>query len=159
MSNLIGNSGIRRIRNYSGNERKKRLEKQAKIRGITSEEMLQDRKQSILNWQLQREALLEIRCSNCGHVGHNFEWCPFALPYFLRQLDRFRGFNGSWNSNEPPLCLDKSEKIKYNKHFAILSMKLGPDMKKKLMPSHDETKSMSISQEKLESSTRFDTNN
>ena len=112
--------------NFSGQERRRRLEEQALKYGTTPEELRQQNKNKMAKWQAERDHLRLVRCSNCGHRGHNFDWCPFALPYFLRQLGRFRGNFGQWMPEEPPLPLTDSERAKFNKHFAILSMRLLP---------------------------------
>jgi hypothetical protein len=110
--------------NFSGKVRRRRLEEQAALAGVSSEELLKEKKKKIALWQSLRHNMKLFRCPNCGHKGHSFDWCPFALPYFLRQLGRFRGMNGHWGPEEPPLCLNESERSKFNKHWAILSMRL-----------------------------------
>lgn len=119
--------GVIKFGNFSGQVRRRRLEEQAAKSGKTPEEMLREKKKKMAKWQSQRDDLKLVRCSNCGHRGHNFDWCPFALPFFLRQLGRFRGIGGQWKPEEPPLSLTESERAKFNKHFAILSMRLAPD--------------------------------
>jgi hypothetical protein len=126
MAKRIEIGGVIKICIFSGQERRRRLEQQALKFGTTPRELLQEKKNTMAKWQAQRDHLRLVRCSNCGHRGHNFEWCPFALPYFLRQLERFRGKFGQWMSEEPPLSLTESERTKFNKHFAILSMRLPP---------------------------------
>ena len=116
--------GILKFGNSSGHERRRRLEYQAAKHGVSPEQLLQEKKNKIARWQSEREDLKLVRCCNCGHRGHNFEWCPFALPYFLSQRDRFRGKGGQWRPEEPALCLTESERSKLNKHFSILSMNL-----------------------------------
>jgi hypothetical protein len=64
------------------------------------------------------------RCPNCGYFGHNYHWCPFTLPVFLEQKDRFRGIEGRWGDNEMPLPLSQIERERMSKHFAILCMRL-----------------------------------
>jgi hypothetical protein len=116
--------GIVKFGKISGQVRRRRLEEQAAKSGLSPDELLREKKKKMEHWQSQREELKLVRCSNCGHRGHNFHWCPFALPFFLRQLGRFRGMHGQWEPQEPPLCLTELERTKFNKHFAILSMKL-----------------------------------
>lgn len=116
--------GVVKFGNFSGQVRRRRLEEQAARLGLSPEELLREKKTKMAKWQSQRDELQLVRCSNCGHKGHNFYWCPFGLPYFLRQLGRFRGMSGHWGLEEPPLCLTESERAKFNKHFAILSMRL-----------------------------------
>ena len=116
--------GIVKFGNFSGQVRRQRLQEQAARAGVLPEELLRERKDKMALWQTQRHEMQLVRCSNCGHRGHSFEWCPFALRYFLRQLGRFRGMSGHWRPDEPPLCLTELERSKFNKHFAILSMSL-----------------------------------
>ena len=126
MVKLIEIGGVMKFGNFSGQERRRRLEEQALKYGTTPEDLRQQNKNKMAKWQAERDHLRLVRCSNCGHRGHNFDWCPFALPYFLRQLGRFRGHCGQWIPEEPPLSLTESERTKFNKHFAILSMRLLP---------------------------------
>jgi DNA-directed RNA polymerase subunit RPC12/RpoP len=126
MVKVIEIGGVVKLGNFSGQERRRRLEEQALKCGTTPEELRQQKKNKMANWQAERDHLRLVRCPNCGHRGHNFDWCPFALPFFLRQLGRFRGNCGLWMREEPPLALTDSERIKFNKHFAILSMRLLP---------------------------------
>ena len=125
--------GVVKFGNFSGQVRRRRLEEQASKAGVSPEELLREKKKKMARWQSQRDDLKLVRCCNCGHRGHSFEWCPFALPYFMRQRDRFRGMHGHWEAQEPPLCLNELERAKFNKHFAILSMRL------KDQPTSDET--------------------
>ena len=127
MLKSVGNGGVSKFVHFSGHERRRRLQEQAAKRGQTPEELLREKKMTMASWQLKRDDLKLVRCCNCGHRGHNFGWCPFATPYFLRQLGRFRGINGRWMPEEPPLPLSESERTKFNKHFAILSMRLKHD--------------------------------
>jgi hypothetical protein len=132
--------GVKKFGNFSGQERRRRLQEQALQFGTTPEELLRQKKNKMAMWQAQRHHLQLVRCSNCGHRGHNFDWCPFALPFFLNQLGRFRGNFGQWMPEEPPLSLTDSERTKFNKHFAILSMRLLPS------PSaHSEVASVHVS--------------
>jgi hypothetical protein len=126
MAKRIENGGVMKLGIFSGQERRRRLEEQALKCGTTPDQLLHQKKMKMAQWQAQRHDLRHVRCSNCGHRGHNFDWCPFALPYFLRQLGRFRGHCGQWIPEEPPLSLTESERTKFNKHFAILSMRLLP---------------------------------
>ena len=108
----------------TGQQRRRRLEEQAARCGKQPDELLREKKQNMAKWQSQRDDLRQVRCPNCGHIGHNFNWCPFALPFYLRQLGRFRGNGGLWRPDEPPIRLTEQEQVKFHKHFAILSMRL-----------------------------------
>jgi hypothetical protein len=114
------------VGNRTGQQRRRRLEEQAMRCGKQPDDLLRERKKQMASWQSQRDDLRLVRCSNCGHIGHNFNWCPFALSFYLRQLGRFRGNGGLWMPDEAPLCLNEQEHAKFHKHFAILSMRLGP---------------------------------
>lgn len=132
----IVEGGIKKFGNFSGQERRRRLEEQAALAGLSSEELLRQKKNKMALWQSLRLEMKLVRCSNCGHKGHSFDWCPFALPYFLRQLGRFRGKNGQWEPDEPPLCLNDLERSKFSKHWAILSMRLECQPKRNKMSTN-----------------------
>ena len=107
----------------TGNQRRSLLELQATRLGKDPKVLLEQRKQLKIEWQAKRNQLMFTRCCNCGHEGHNFDFCPFALPYFLNQ-PRFRGKTGIWRPEEPAIVLTEKERIKSIKHFEILSMQV-----------------------------------
>ena len=118
--------GVRKLfKSMTGSSRRRLLQLQAAKEGKTPDDLLAERKDRKQQWQMQRPHLRSHRCPNCGHIGHNYYWCPFALPVCLKQKDRFRGSCGRWEENEPPLQLTQNERENMGKHFAILSMRLG----------------------------------
>jgi hypothetical protein len=119
MTSQLQSAGI--LKKLTGNQRRRLLELQAAKIGKDPDALLENRKLKKLAWQEQRTCLQFYRCCNCGHVGHNFDFCPFAFPFFLRQ-SRFRGMNGLWNPEESAVVMSENERLKYMKHFEILSM-------------------------------------
>ena len=118
--------GVRKVfRSLTGSSRRRLLEQQAARAGKIPEDLLRERKDRKQAWQLDKMRLKNHRCPNCGYFGHNYHWCPFTLPVFLKQLDRFRGIDGRWEDKETPLLLSQNERERMSKHFAILSMRLG----------------------------------
>lgn len=109
----------------TGNQRKKYRSNQASMLGITGSELLFLRRAKIEQWQIEKSSFINLRCPNCGAVGHSFKWCPFANNFHSR-LDngtRFRGPNGSWGS-EPPLELSLEERRRFDQHFRFLTKPL-----------------------------------
>jgi hypothetical protein len=110
------------FQSITGSARRRRLEQQAATLGTTPEALLMSRKARKQQWQNCRQELRTFQCPNCGHVGHNYAWCPFTTPFFLSQMDRFRGPTGQWADKYHAVNLSFSEREKMSKHFAILSM-------------------------------------
>jgi|LauGreDrversion4_2_1035121.scaffolds.fasta_scaffold332607_1 hypothetical protein len=119
MDSLLQRAGIQK--HLTGNQRRRLLEQQATRSGEDPDVLLQKRKELKLAWQARRAVLTFFRCCNCGHTGHDFAFCPFALPHFLRQ-SRFRGPNGQWHPEEPAVNFTEKERLKCIRHFEILSM-------------------------------------
>jgi hypothetical protein len=119
MASPLERAGV--LKKLTGNQRRRLLEQQAAQSGENPDVLLQNRKQKKLAWQALRTALTFTRCCNCGHTGHDFDYCPFALPHFLSQ-SRFRGPNGQWHPEESAVQLTKKEQLRCIKHFEILSL-------------------------------------
>jgi hypothetical protein len=125
LSAKVETGGVRKaFRSMTGSSRRRLLEQQAARAGRTPEDLLCERKDRKQAWQSQKMHLKNQRCPNCGYFGHNYHWCPFTLPVFLEQKDRFRGIEGRWGDNEMPLPLSQIERERMSKHFAILCMRL-----------------------------------
>ena len=119
MANYFQSAGI--FKKMTGDQRRCLLEQQAARLGKDPNVLLEHRKQNKIKWQAQRKHLEFTQCCNCGHKGHNFDFCPFSLPFFLNQ-SRFRGKTGLWRPNETAVVLTEKERLKSIKHFEILSM-------------------------------------
>ena len=117
-------SGITK-RRLTGNQRKKLRLEQASMLGISADELLQQRRSKMEEWQREKVSLCRVRCPNCGIWGHSFKWCPFAgdAPMQPNSVSRFRGSNGSWGSERVPE-MTPQQKLRYNQYFSLLSMPL-----------------------------------
>lgn len=117
-------SGITK-RRLTGNQRKKLRLEQASMLGISADELLQQRRSMMEEWQTEKSSLGRVRCPNCGIWGHSFKWCPFAgdAPMQPNSVSRFRGSNGSWGSDSTPE-MTPQQKLRYNQYFSLLSMPL-----------------------------------
>ncbi len=114
------------FQSMTGSSRRRLLLLQAAKEKRNPEDLLTERKNRKKQWQIERKPLKSHRCPNCGHFGHNYHWCPFAHRIYLEQTIRFRGAGGTWKDTEPPLKLMQTEREMMSRHFAILSMRLGP---------------------------------
>jgi hypothetical protein len=126
MYNLQEGLGVAKKR-LTGNQRKERRVAQALKLRISDTELLLLRRAKMAEWQMEKHSLISSRCPNCGAFGHSFKWCPFAKDVQIQphNLMRFRGPNGSWNG-EFPLQLSLQEQQRFDRHFRLLSMRLGP---------------------------------
>jgi hypothetical protein len=114
------------FKKMTGDQRRRLLEQQAARLGKDPNVLLKHRKQQKIKWQAQRKHLEFTQCCNCGHKGHNFDFCPFSLPFFLNH-SKFRGETGFWRPNESAVVLTEKERLKSIKHFEILSMPVPKD--------------------------------
>ena len=115
--------GIVKQRRLTGNQRKKLRNLQAAAVGISSDELLLQRRQSMLEWKQERESLSSFQCPNCGIIGHSFKWCPFSRDFYRQNIQRFRGPIGSWDG--PAIQLTLEEKRRFRHFFGLLCMPLG----------------------------------
>ena len=117
--------GIAKQRKLTGNQRKKLRDCQAAAIGISPDELLRQRRDSMRGWQKEQMSLSSTRCPNCGITGHSFKWCPFSTDFDLQKVTckRFRGPYGSCDG--PAIELSPEEKRKFRRFFGLLNMSLG----------------------------------
>jgi hypothetical protein len=117
--------GVSKRRRLTGNQRKKLRESQASVIGISSDELLRQRRDRMQEWKREQQFLSSSRCPNCGITGHSFKWCPFSSDFYAQKgnVIRFRGPSGAWS--EQSLELSPEEKRRFRHFFGLLCMPLG----------------------------------
>jgi hypothetical protein len=117
--------GVSKRRRLTGNQRKKLRESQASVIGISSDELLRQRRERMQEWKREQSFLSSSRCPNCGITGHSFKWCPFSSDFYAQKATviRFRGPTGTWSAES--LELSPEEKRRFRHFFGLLCMPLG----------------------------------
>ena len=117
--------GVSKRRRLTGNQRKKLRESQATVIGISSDELLRQRRDRMQEWKREQPFVSSSRCPNCGITGHSFKWCPFSSDFYEQKakVNRFRGPSGTWVVES--LELSPEEKRRFRHFFGLLCMPLG----------------------------------
>jgi len=117
--------GVSKRRRLTGNQRKKLRESQASVIGISSDELLRQRRVRMQEWKREQSFVSSSRCPNCGITGHSFKWCPFSSDFYAQKANviRFRGSSGTWGAQS--LELSPEEKRRFRHFFGLLCMPLG----------------------------------